>query len=63
MTLGEFKAFIEGMDVVDTPTPEEWERIQAKLHKIEPDVPLKYKTTYRNIGTPGILGPSVTTTY
>lgn len=34
MTIGEFKAFIEGMDVQGAPTPEQWARIVEKLAAI-----------------------------
>ena len=34
MTIGEFRAFLEGMDVGDAPTPEQWARIREKLGEI-----------------------------
>lgn len=34
MTIAEFKAFLEGMDVQEAPTPEQWERIVEKLAKL-----------------------------
>lgn len=45
MTLGEFKAFIEGMDLQGPPTEEQWVRIQDKLMKLE-QTPLNFSPTY-----------------
>lgn len=33
MTVNEFEAFIEGMDVGEAPTPEQWRRIKAWLQR------------------------------
>lgn len=35
MTIGEFKAFIEGMGVMDNPDPDQWSRIEEKLKELE----------------------------
>lgn len=34
MTINEFKAFIEGMDVKECPTPEQWGRIREKIDQL-----------------------------
>jgi hypothetical protein len=36
MTIGEFKAFLEGMGLGDAPTPEQWARIVEKIKALEP---------------------------
>lgn len=35
MTIKEFRAFLEGMDIKDQPTKEEWDRIKDKIDKLE----------------------------
>lgn len=35
MTIGEFRAFLEGMDVQGAPTPEQWTRITEKLALVQ----------------------------
>ena len=36
MTIGEFKAFLEGMGIEGAPTPEQWARIKEKIEAVEP---------------------------
>ena len=36
MTIGEFKAFLDGMGVGDAPTPEQWARIRERIDTLEP---------------------------
>jgi hypothetical protein len=34
MTVNEFKAFLEGMDVQEQPTPEQWKRLMGKVEQL-----------------------------
>lgn len=43
MTIGEFKAFIEGMGIKRVPTEEQWKRIKEKVEILEP-LKLDYKS-------------------
>lgn len=36
MTISEFQAFLEGMDVEECPTPEQWARIKEKVEALQP---------------------------
>lgn len=36
MTIGEFKAFLEGMEIEGAPTPRQWARIVEKIEALEP---------------------------
>ncbi|MFY0633693.1 MAG: hypothetical protein JXQ91_07770 [Vannielia sp.] len=35
MTVTEFQAFLEGMNVGDCPTPDQWSRIKKKIDALE----------------------------
>lgn len=51
MTISEFKAFLEGMDVQECPTPEQWARIRDKIDGLEVvsiPAPVVFPTTLRN---------------
>lgn len=54
MTIDEFKAFLEGMDVQGQPTPEQWARIKEKIDALEAIrvEPFKYPDT---LGMPATL--------
>ena len=47
MTVGEFKAYIEGMDIDCQPTEEEWARLMVKVHELfkpsDVSVPVKFE--------------------
>ena len=65
MTLNEFKAFLEGMDIQNCPTPEQWARIADKLASVKPEEkylpapvqplmpPPRWDIPKWNTGTPG----------
>lgn len=49
MTEGELKAYIEGMDVKEAPTPEQWTKLMAQIKKLktaEPQI-IPYDTSPR----------------
>lgn len=47
MTIEELKAFIDGMDVQEQPTPEQWARIKEKLaEQKEPPLFASYPPTW-----------------
>ena len=52
MTVAEFKAFLEGMDVKDWPTKDQWARIVKKVDELEVIKPPQYpKVFYPNPDT------------
>lgn len=48
MTVEEFKAFLEGMDIQGAPTPDQWARVKEKVDALSAGsvqyVPLPYYT-------------------
>ena len=42
MTISEFKAFLDGMNLGECPTPEQWARIQEKIAALK-EVRLQYE--------------------
>ena len=66
MTLGEFKAFIEGMDVPegDCPTVQQWARIKEKLDSVGPQIEYRapsLDTTPVTLGNPPAVPPYTVT--
>jgi hypothetical protein len=65
MTIGELRAFIEGMSIETAPTPEQWARISEKLATVQAFVPApQMPNVYRRSGmisapNGGTLPPSV----
>mgnify|MGYP006921299578 CR=1 FL=1 len=64
MTLNEFKAWLEGFSdaMGDTPTPEQWAKIKAKLATVRDDRPFSPSIPAypRSPSVPGIYGPTWT---
>lgn len=55
MTIGEFKAFLEGMDVKGTPTPDQWARIKEKIEALEASIPRTVPATIPHVNPNTIL--------
>ena len=53
MNIGEFKAFIEGVDVADgdVPTAQQWSRIVEKIADIHEPSPVLPSTFFRDVDT------------
>ena len=66
MNISELKAFLEGMDIHEAPTPEQWKRIAEKIEGLLPEVimsPPVWINQWYTEPYPWTLPPNTTTTY